>query len=94
MAARIAVMMSRLLGSLVIAPAITSSADCRSSIALLLTCAQPSVIIWLGWPGRLWRLAAYSAGDGKMLEPCGPGGGRRGGRAAVPAAAETLLQDG
>jgi len=49
MAARIAVMISRLVGSLVFAPAIRSSADCGSSMDWLITCAQPSVIMWFGW---------------------------------------------
>jgi len=49
MAAKMVVMMSRLVGSLVVAPVIRSSADYGSSIAWLITCAQPLVMIWLGW---------------------------------------------
>jgi len=94
MAARMAVITSRLLESLVVAPAIRSSANWGSSIDWLMTCTYPSVMMWLGWTGRLWCLAAYSAGDGKMLQPCGSGGDSRGGRAAVAAAAEKVVEDG
>jgi len=51
-------------------------------------------MMWLGWPGRLWRLVAYSAGDGNMLEPCGLGGGKSEGRATLATTAETLVEDG
>ena len=41
-------------------------------------------------------MALYSFGDGKMLEPCGPGGGRGGRKAAGAAAAvaATLVYGG
>jgi len=94
MATRIAVMMSRLVGYLVVALAIRSPTDCGSSIDCLITCAQPSVMMWLDWPGKLWHLTAYCAGDGKMLEPCRPSGGSRGEKAAVAATAETVVEDG
>jgi len=93
-AVSIAVIISQLQGSRVLAPSIKSSADWGSSIDWLMTCAHPSVLMWLGWPGRLWRLAAYPAGVGKMLGPCGPGGAKSGGRAAVAAAAEAVVEDG
>ena len=74
------------------APSIRFSADSGSSIDWWMTCAHPSVMMWLGWfrglgQGGLWCLARYSSGEGKILEPCGPGQGRRGCRAAVIAAA-------
>jgi len=80
MAARMAVMTSRLVGSLVFAPAIRSSAHWGSSIDWLITCAHPSVMIWLGWLVGRGRggLCMYSCREGKMLEPCGPDGGRGG----------------
>jgi len=99
MAARIAVMTSRLVGSLCFAPAIRSSADCGSSIDWLMTCAQPSLMTrlswleWLGW-GGLCCLVLYSSGEEKMLEPFGSGRGRRGCRAAVAAVAETVVDEG
>jgi len=85
---------SQLVASLVVAPAIRSSADCGLLIDWLITCAQPSVMIWLGWPGRLWRLAAYSAGDGKILQPWGPSRGNKEGRTVAAAAAEIVVDDG
>jgi len=44
----------------------------------------------------LWCLALYSSGEGKILEPCRPGGGRGGCNAAVAAAAAAgiLVDDG
>jgi len=48
MAARMAVMTSRLVGSQVFAPVIRSSADWGSSIDWLITCTHPSVMMWLG----------------------------------------------
>jgi len=100
MAARITVMTSRLVGSLVVAPSIRLSADCGSSIEWLITCAHPSVMMWLGWlegrgRGRLCCLLMYSSREGKMLEPCGPGGGSGACRAAeaAAAAAGTLVDD-
>ena len=48
MAARITVITSRLVGSLVVAPSIKLSADCGSLIEQLITCAHPSVMMWLG----------------------------------------------
>jgi len=57
--------------------------------------------MWLGrllWEGRggLCCLSLYSSVDGKMLEPCGPGGGRGGSSASVAAAAAagTLVEEG
>jgi len=101
MAARITVMMSRLVGSLIVAPSIRLSADCGSSIEWLITCAHPSVMMWLGWlegrcRGGLCCPLMYSSKKGKMLEPCGPGGGRGACRAAkaAAAAAGTLVDDG
>jgi len=49
MAARIAVMMSRLVGSWCLAPSIRFSTNSGSSMHWLITCAQPSVMMWLGW---------------------------------------------
>jgi len=101
MAARMAVITSRLVGSLSLAPAIRSSADCGSSIDWLITCAYPSLMISLGWleehgRGRLCCLLMHSSVEGKILEPCRPGGGRSGSRATVAAAAAAgrLVDDG
>jgi len=91
MAARMAIMTSQLVGSLVVAPAIRSSADWGLSIGWLTTCAHPSVMTWLGWPGRLWHFAAYFTGDRKMVEPYVPDRGKSGGRAAMAATVETVV---
>ena len=61
MVARITVITSRLVGSLIVAPSIRLSADCGSSIEWLITYAHPSVMMWLGWlegrgSGGLWCL--------------------------------------
>jgi len=72
-----------------------------SGFVTLITCAHPSVIIWLGWlewrgRGGLCCLLMYSSKEGKMLELCGPGGGKGACRAAeaAAAAAGTLVDDG
>jgi len=100
-AARITVIMSRLVGSLVVAPSVRLFADCRSSIKWLIICTYSSVMMWLGWlegrgRGGLCCLLMYSSREGKVLEPCGPGGGRGACRAAeaAAAAAGTLVDDG
>jgi len=49
MAARMAVIMSWLVGSLSLAPAIRSSADCGSSIDWLIPCGHRSLMMWSGW---------------------------------------------
>ena len=76
MAARITVITSRLVGSLVVAPSIRLSADCGSSIEWLITCAHPSVMIWFGWLLGCGRggLCMYSCKEGKLLVPGGRGG--------------------
>jgi len=101
MVARITVMTSRLVGSVIVAPSIRLSADCGSSIEWLITCAHSSVMMWLGWlkgrgRGGLCCLLMYSSREGKMLEPCGPAGERGPCRAAeaAAAAAGTLVDDG
>jgi len=73
-------MTSLLVESLVFAPVIRSSADWGSSIDWLIICAQPSVMIWLGWLLGCGRagLCIYSCKEGKVLDPYGPGGGRGG----------------
>jgi len=45
MAARMAILTSRLVGSLVVVPPIRSSADSGLSIDWLITCAKPSIIM-------------------------------------------------
>ena len=95
MAARITVITSRLVGSLVVAPSIRLSTDCGSSIEWLITCAHPSVMMWLGWLEGRGRggLLIYSSKEGKVPEA---GGGRGACRAAeaAAAAAGTLVDDG
>ena len=87
MAARITVITSRLVGSLVVAPSIKLSADCGSSIEWLITCAHPSVMMWLGWLLGCGRggLCMYSRKEGKLLVP-GRGRGCCGSRADALAA--------
>jgi len=55
--------------------------------------------MWLGWLeryrwGGLCCLLLYSSRERKILEPCRPGGGRGSCRAALAAAAETVVDEG
>jgi len=92
MAASMAVMTSRLLGSCFLAPWMRSSAACGSSMDWLITCAHSSVMIWLGWPeacccwAAVLAAAEYSCGEGILS----------GNRAATtaPTAAGTLVDKG
>jgi len=89
MAANIAVMTSRLLGSCLLAPWMRSSAACGSSMDWFITCAHPSVMMWLAWPGICccWAAALaaaeYSCGEGILS-------GKRAATAAPPAAARLV----
>jgi len=99
MAARITVITSQFVGSLEVVTAIRSSANCGSSIDWLITCAQLSLMMWLGWLegcewGELHCLFRYSSREGKMLELCGLGGGRGGCRATMATIAETVVDEG